>query len=769
LPKLFVVMSMTNKLSILIYLVLGLMLNFSALAQEPGFNNLQESTQTSDEANPSQIEEEGSSETGSEPRIYRSSVKKKALLVRAGKLAIPPTAQIAARKVKELFRASPGTQETVDHFTAKYLVDEQSTVSKLESMGYEVEKVYSSDFESGREYKNHLKGLVEDERTEVLVFFGHGDKANGVALYYPSEYAFQDPTDLEAISGGGLPGSDKANLSARDLKNWLGERKLKGLILMSCNGAYQTYIHKHTIPGKRATSNPRWDEVVGEDGFFAGFATYSLYFDPRTPRILEAMEEHFDEGEDKGIYYIRTGPFLRKISLLGGLDDGQRYYDVLKNDEKVHVHDEQVDGLTSSLVNLVTAVQSKDVSLRDSIEHFLLEHQDFLKEEHIGNEHNDGSFSGELSQNPTAREITDYINAHAKSVITVALKAVSPDLFLPQRIRVKLYDSNPQKISLDARLQIRRGRGLDRLVKLLSSKVGSVEGIDKDVLKENLSTLSSNFPGLDLDFKMDLKKKVNGSTVSFEPIITGYRIYLGDNTGALPGQRSPYEIHAQVSALNRFVSRAMEDQFSQRQQVFHQDLRVTDISGSIKLHRFHGLNQNYKDRNHFDISAQWEFEIDWPVIGKRYAYATTIVQIKRELLQETNTFKLTPKVTLKLDRGWTPKVRFGQSLLDRAVRWVLGKGIQATFHFFEDKFNQMIHAEIGRFIPDDPRTGNRQKLVLDNVHGDSTSIEGQFKGMIFDLDMVMPGGKMDELVTSRIKIVDLYSTKDRISCLIELK
>ena len=129
-----------------------------------------------------------SEDTGSEPpksglqkgRFYNpDAANKKAVIIRAGKIAIPPTAQLLASNMKKAFSGIPSTQKTIDNFTKKYLVDGRATENKLSAIGYQIVRVYSSKYSSARAYKSAVKAAIQDPKTSLVLFYGHGDTGNG--------------------------------------------------------------------------------------------------------------------------------------------------------------------------------------------------------------------------------------------------------------------------------------------------------------------------------------------------------------------------------------------------------------------------------------------------------------------------------------------------------------------------------------------------------------------------------------------------------------
>ena len=761
-----------------------------------------------------------SEDTGSEPpksglqkgRFYNpDAANKKAVIIRAGKIAIPPTAQLLASNMKKAFSGIPSTQKTIDNFTKKYLVDGRATENKLSAIGYQIVRVYSSKYSSARAYKSAVKAAIQDPKTSLVLFYGHGDTGNGVALYYPSEYAFKDPSHLSSLLN---PASgSKAYLSATEVRDWLGGRKLDSLILMSCNGAYQTYLSKHKVPGNSPSGDFRWDQLVADDGFFAGWATYSLYFNPRTPLILDSFRKHSRSGsKSKKYYYIRTGPFLRKVSLLAGLDDGEAYWKQLAKDSKVKVHEEQVDGLVKSLIDLVGDLKSPQKDLYSSVRKFLINHEKFMLKEGIGNSNSDGSF-GQLGSNPSLSDVNAYINANANSVLTHALNAVMPDLVLPVKTRLKFLPGNGNKVSVDTRFKIKKGKGITEVFKLLSKQTELVNGLDRKVLERNLKKLHRNFPEIDFDVQATLERRASGGKIKVVPVVQGYRLMLGAFKKELPAKTSPYEVHANTQSLNKFVKDALEGQFGKYQKVFSKswtiDYLIDDftisLKGYIKLHDFKGLNIYHRHDGTLDISAKWAFKINWPWIGNRYAYATTKIFLKRTMLTEPNSIRVKPEIQLVLGSGWSPQVPnvswlptgIVNKAFDKVSKWVIGTGVEKTFYFLSEQLNELIHDQIGDYLPEDPdglakfdkalkdnpfiervlskeaireqrAEAKKQKISVESVVSKGSTITGKLSSLVLNLSELVPGAGLQS-VSDAVKIKNLVIKKNRISAYIDLR
>ncbi|MBT3783505.1 hypothetical protein HOF92_00940, partial [bacterium] len=104
---------------------------FLSFGEEPGMEGLSTPVNSQDvQENKESPDATLSEDTGSEPpksglqkgRFYNpDAANKKAVIIRAGKIAIPPTAQLLASNMKKAFSGIPSTQKTIDNFTKKYL------------------------------------------------------------------------------------------------------------------------------------------------------------------------------------------------------------------------------------------------------------------------------------------------------------------------------------------------------------------------------------------------------------------------------------------------------------------------------------------------------------------------------------------------------------------------------------------------------------------------------------------------------------------------
>ncbi|MCO4784125.1 MAG: hypothetical protein KC646_17505 [Candidatus Cloacimonetes bacterium] len=752
-----------------------------------------------------------SSSNNKSPKFYQNNLRGQAVIVRASKLAIPPTGQLIANNLKDSFSGIPSTQETLSNFNKKYLLDSEATESSLKAMGYTIKNVFSSEYKTGTAYKNALKAAVQDENTTLLIFYGHGDKGNGVALYYPSEYAFSDPSHLTQIQNPN--GNSTAGLSSNDLKNWLGDRKLDSLILMSCNGAYQTYLEKHEVPGKKASSSHRWDEVVKKGGFFAGWATYSLYFNPKTPKILASMKRHQDsESKTTKYYYIMTGPLLKKISVIAGLDDGETYWTHLSKDNLVRVHDEDVDGFVTNMLDLAQNIQDSKSTVFSSVKSFLINHQKFLKEEGIKNTNSDGSY-GELPQNPSVSDLNSYINASSSSVAKMAFAALAPGLIVPEKVEVFLSESNPDQVKIRAHIKVKRGDSLKKVLSIVGDNVKGISGVDQKALKENIKTLHGNFPELEVKLNATMTRSLKNGKLSVEPAVHGYQIFLGGLQNRRPAKKTDFEVHADIKDINKFVKQAVEKQFGAEQKVFAKSWTIDylintytiGVKGFIKLYNYKGLNIYWRSKDTLDISAKWRFKIDWPWIGTRYAYATTKIFLKRSMLTEPNAIRVTPEIQLQLGNGWAPQVPnvkwlptgIVNKFFNKASKWVIGTGISKTFGFLEKEINKMIHSEIGNIIPKDPdgqrkfdamlkkyphisktlpkssidklrKDANKQKINVKSVDSSGDTITAKFSGVVLNMAELIPGLDKENMLKS-ILLKDVVSSKRVLSGYADLR
>ncbi|PCJ21346.1 MAG: hypothetical protein COB02_01805 [Candidatus Cloacimonadota bacterium] len=780
--------------------------SFDDIQSEQSSNSLESSNQNQASKNNKQ------SNTQTQTKFYKTSSLGQAIIIRAGKLAIPPSAQLIVNKLKDSFSGIPSTQDTLSNFSKKYLVDLEATTQTLKAMGYSVKNLFSSDYNTGSSYKNAVKESIKDDNTKLIIFYGHGDTGNGVALYYPSEYSFEDPTQFEEINKSS--GDQHADLSADDLKKWLGDKKLKALILMSCNGAYQTYLSKHKVLNKSASSYFRWDQVVEKGGFFAGWATYSLYFNPKTPKILHSLQRHIKSGsKTTKYYYIRTGSFLRKISVMAGLDDGDKYWNHLKNDKSVRVHDEKVDGLVDNLIDLASNLQDKNKNIHNSMKNFLISHQKFLDDNDITNTNSDGSYA-KLPSNPSTKDLNSYINANSDSVAKIALQALAPDLITPKHFKLYLDESNPNSIRLDADLKVSRGKSLQNILSFLGDQTKGVKGLDSDKLKDNIKTIHKSFPEINLQIDATLERNFKNNKIGVQPTIHGYQLFLGKTPIQKPVKTSDFEIHLNVKDLNKLFKQAIEKQFSKEEKIFSNSWTLNyllgkktfSIEGYIGLQSFDGLNNHWRNKDTLDLSAKWRLKIDWPLLGKRYAYATTKIFLKREMMKETNSVRVTPEIQLVLGDGWAPQVpevswlptKIVNSFFSKVTKWVIGKGVAKTFDFLEHKLNKIIQEKAGPYMPKDPHAKQKfdqmvkvynrflpkymSKETLEKIRKDSAqqkfyilstkssgdTITAKCSGIILNLGELIPGLNKKDMIQA-IRVKNIKSTKSTLSIYTDFK
>jgi hypothetical protein len=643
--------------------------------------------------------------------------QKTALIVRGGKYGIHPRVVASLRRLAAAMDADPDVSEFLRATLGReYISDEEAARAVLESAGYRVVLLTSADHErAGRlhRFKADVLDVLARPETSVMIFYGHG-YPDGMLLAGEREHSVPGPADIARRARGESTPSDY--LGADEIRACRGSSRLDALILHGCQGGLEDYLAL-----KGGLTGPTFGDCVKErTGFLAGWITYSVYVNPRTPAILEAFLCHAHAAATGGAgapagsragrssrYFIRSSRDVgRKIAMIANLDDRQAIaghagslarpvtLDDVDTDPDVHEHAAAEIAAVEPLrigIDLAHALRHGRASLAADVSEFVTRYHGYA-ERHGLPLARDGRLAPGPFAEPSARDVDRQLAHHAPAILAIGLEAVAPGLVQSRDLRLRLPADAPDRLEAELDLDVTRGASLDELVGALrdageeraAQRIGTAigGGLGPQLagrLRSIVDELSRNLPAtvLSLSIAITLEKVVRDGGNRCRAEVSRYTLAVGDVDPEKRGSRAaPYEVHVSQVALSRLVRaalvRAAGDELEIRQSIRPaRFLPSFTVYGYVRLIAI-GEVSRY-DSVTLQIPLEWQLRVNWGPFGDGYARATTRATVRAEPAGDLRV-KLTPALSMRLGSGWpapeSVKRPIAAALAARANRWL---------------------------------------------------------------------------------------------------
>ena len=602
-----------------------------------------------------------------------------ALIVRGSNFGIHPyVQQFVARLASSLGGDTRMQAFLQENLEKTYLSDEKAAKAQLEGAGYTVKILTSAELGGDPAgFKAAVLAELEKKETALFMFYGHGSPW-GIQLWGGREHQAPGPAEIQAALEGRNTGD--AGLSPDEINAALAKRgdagKLDAMILHCCRGGTEPYTK-----GKGS-----WAECVkdGNRGFFAGWVTYATYFTPGTAAILSACFAHLkavgaggaaDELTKTARYYTKSGPMLRKMSLLAGLDDEHSIadefgYDFAKfeADATVHEHGEpQITALKGieALINLAYALKYGKSGFGSDLKDFVVAYTAYAKEAGLDQSRN-GRPAPAMSSPPTRAEVNAMLAHQGPAAIAEGLSALLPGLLVLKYGRIWVDDQD--LLQLDLSIDVNNAKDVDTLLDILSGAflpraatavAGALPplvgtdgltggthvfgmGIGAELasrVRGTIATVRERLPRQVLALKLrmslekvspagawigagaDRKRAVN----SVRPLVYGYNLAVGDVPQAKKDSTaSPYEIHVALKSVNDVVKPLVMGMLGDEielQYIYNPGRLLPNITlyAYTKMTRMGDITGSGST---LSCSGTAQLRVNWGPFGDGYAYAT---------------------------------------------------------------------------------------------------------------------------------------------------
>jgi len=277
---------------------------------------------------------------------------------------------------------------------------------------------------------------------------------------------------------------------------------------------------------------------------------------------------------------------------------------------------------------------------------------------------------------------------------------------------------------------------------------------------------------------------ITGATQALDPEILGvkdvrkarfeklYSLDSQSDTDHVPMAPSMIEKKVEHSKLDILLQTKLESMFGMETKIFEKEIMGKKIIGYLRLNQYRGINTYWKGDDSLDISMEWELVLDWPIVGRKYYYATSMVDVKRTMATEKNMIILDSQMTLGMGQGWQPPEEEGlkntmmRKFFGKAMQWVLGKGIESTFKFWGKKVNEALKAKLGPVLP--PVNGEQQEFQVMEVNHEKDRVTASMTPIHLNLKKLL-ANQLPEDIRDRVTVKNVVTSPESTTLFIELK
>ena len=179
-----------------------------------------------------------------------------------------------------------------------------------------------------------------------------------------------------------------------------------------------------------------------------------------------------------------------------------------------------------------------------------------------------------------------------------------------------------------------------------------------------------------------------------------------------------------------------------------------------------------------DITLEWELVLDWPVLGRRYSYLTSRMEVIRTMSETPNFMMVSSTIQLGLGSGWyppedelpkggMPKYLGGtsSSWYAKAARWLIGTGIESTFKYWGEKLNVVLKEKLGPILP--TVDGEEQELLVETVVHEDDTVFFTLSDLTLDMKQLL-APRLPEDMRERFEVKDIKTSKEKVTLVLEV-
>jgi hypothetical protein len=630
--------------------------------------------------------------SGATPEELRNQLqlggRKTALIVRGGKYGINVQALEFIRRIADASAVDPSVQKFLKENLSQPYIDDQAAVKAVfERAGYNVKTITSADF-AGRlsDMKAAVLDVLKKPETSVFVFYGHGNTSQ---IWLTDERENNVP-GLEELLRKREDHHPQQTLSVDELLDLRKGHKLDGLILHGCQNATDVYAKER----KGAKLQNTFADCVSPDGqgFFAGWVTFSVYLRPETPTVLNRFFCHMSKRGKltpaqlrvSSRHFMRSDGIGYTCSRLAFEGDGSGIEKKeLDADREVRPHSMEYLAQVEPICNvlkLLEAVKFENTNLAEDIKTYLVRQVRYCTANKISMQQAGKGTPPAISNPPTTSEVNALLAYHAFPILDEVVRAVAPGLVALKEPAIRIKESDPESLFLDLALQVRKGKELEEILKIVRSvcegdlkdgiKNADGFGIGPQLAERIESTLNAVTKALDetvvdLSIQLSFRKfrPKDSSTNRLKPTVHGYNLAIGDVPAKLKESRkTPYEIHISMKTLNRLADRILTELFDSW---FYVGKFV--VHCYARMNSFDSLTKGYG--NAALLRSSWSIRGYWGLLGDDdgWRYGSLKMSIHLSVFPAGDLkLRLVPRVYVQLGSEWPFSGTLSSILTDKA-------------------------------------------------------------------------------------------------------
>jgi hypothetical protein len=230
--------------------------------------------------------------------------------------------------------------------------------------------------------------------------------------------------------------------------------------------------------------------------------------------------------------------------------------------------------------------------------------------------------------------------------------------------------------------------------------------------------------------------------------------------------------------LDVFIQLKLESLFGVETKIFEKVIAGQKLIGYLRLHDYKGINRYWTRSDGLDITVEWELVLDWPVLGRRYSYLTSRMEVVRTMSSTPSYMLVSSTIQLGLGSGWYPPEDelpgsrlpsylggTSDSWYAKAARWLVGSGIESTFRFWGEKLNLVMKEKLGPILP--KIDGEEQEFQVESVVHEDDTVFFTLSNLTLDMKQLL-APRLPEDMRERFTLKNIKTRKESITLVLEV-